>query len=302
VSRSSDPFDWPAQSAIKTRRIVFKNDDVEIVAHHSLPTCYPEEHHDTAQICIPFVNAQYVVHRQSETGTTITPTLGARDILVIPMGQPHIVDWKRPADIVSLQISEMFLRRATGTDHLRLSDAFTIRDPFISSSAAEIRSSVDRHAVNPAFAEAMATVIAHRVGLRAGLKEGRNEKQRVAEFSSAQAGRIVDFLDDRLDQSIALDDLAQLVGLTKWHFIRRFNTTYGTSPHSFITDRRIARAKKLLVSSDLPIMQVALEVGMTHSHFSRIFLNRVGLSPSEFREQKQARRGQPRLEVAAISA
>lgn len=269
-----------------TRRIVFKNDDVEIVSHHSPPTFYPQEHHDTVQICIPFVNAQYVVQRQSETGKTITHKLGARDVLVIPAGQPHAVDWKRPADIVSLQVSEAFVRQATGLDYLQLSDALTIRDPFMTSSAAEVRSSVDGHAISTAFAEAIATVIAYRVGLRAGLKE--NEKQRAAELSPTQASRILDFLDHRLDESISLDDLAQLAGLTKWHFMRRFNTTYGTSPHSFITDRRIARAKKLLISSDLPIVQIALEVGMTHSHFSRTFLKRVGLSPSEFRQQNEA--------------
>ena len=271
-----------------TRRTVFRNDDVEIVSHHSLPTFYPEEHHDTVQICIPSVNAQYVVQRQSETGKTITHRLGARDVLVIPIGQPHAVDWKRPADIVSLQLSEPFLRQATGLDHLRLSDAFTIRDPFLTSSAAEIRASVDGHGMNPVFAEAIATVIACRVGVRAGLRQHGNGKQRAEELSPAQASRIADFLDDRLDRSISLDELARLAGLTKWHFMRRFNITYGTSPHSFITDRRMARAKELLAFSDLPIVQVALEVGMTHSHFSRTFLKRVGVSPSEFRQRKEA--------------
>jgi AraC family transcriptional regulator len=268
------------------RRIVFENDDVEIVSDHSLPTFYPEEFHDVVQICVPSVNAQYVVQRQSETGKTITHRLGARDILVIPVGQPHAVHWKRPADIVSLKLRESFLRQATGLDHLRLSDTFVIRDPFITSSAAEIRLSVDRHAISPVFAEAMATVIAHRVGFRAGFPERRNEKQRVTELSPIQAHRIIDFLDSGLDKSISLDDLAQLSGLTKWHFMRRFTATYGSSPHSFIIDRRMVRAKQLLVSSDLPIVQIALEVGMTHSHFSRTFLKRVGLSPSEFRQLK----------------
>jgi AraC family transcriptional regulator len=271
------------------RRIVFRNDDIEIVSDHSLPTFYPEEFHDTVQICIPSINAQYVVQRQSETGKTVTHKLGARDVLVIPVGQPHTVEWKRPAGIVSLKVSESFVRQATGSAHVRFSDTFAIRDPFITSSAAEIRSSVEGQAIGTAFAEAMATVIVHHLGLRAGYAELRNGKQRVAELSPAQASRIVDFLDGRLDGSISLDDLAQLAGLTKWHFMRRFNATYGTSPHNFIVDRRMVRAKQLLVSSDLPIVQIALEVGMTHSHFSRTFLKRVGLSPSEFRQQKEER-------------
>jgi hypothetical protein len=61
------------------RRIVFRNDDMEIVSDHSLPTFHPEEFHDTVQICMPSVNAQYVAQRQSETGKTITHKLGARN-------------------------------------------------------------------------------------------------------------------------------------------------------------------------------------------------------------------------------
>jgi AraC family transcriptional regulator len=270
---------------MKPRTIVFKNDDVEIVSHHSLPMFYAEEHHATVQICIPFVNARYIVQRQSETGKTITHRLGARDVLIIPTGQPHAVDWRNPADIVSLQLSERFIQRATGLAHLRLPDALTIRDPFVSNSAAAIRSSADDDAINPAFAEAMATVIAHRIRLGAGSNQHVHERRRAGELSPGQASRILDFLDSRLDESISLHDLAQQAGLTKWHFMRRFNTTYGTSPHSFITDRRMSRAKRLLLSSDLPIVQIALEVGMTHSHFSRTFLKRVGVSPSEFRQQ-----------------
>jgi AraC family transcriptional regulator len=273
---------------MKRRGIVFRSEDVEIVSHYSLPIFYPEEHHDAVQICIPFVNARYVVQRQSETGKTITHRLGARDVLVIPMGQPHTVDWKQPADNVSLKLSESFVREATGLSHLRLPDAFTIRDPFIISAAAKIRSSVEDQTASPAFAEAIATAIAHQVGVAARLTGHSNEKRRAAELSPIQASRIVDFLEDRLDRSVSLDDLAQVAGLTKWHFMRRFNATYGTSPYNFITDRRMARAKGLLVSSDLPIVQVALEVGMTHSHFSRTFLRRVGLSPSEFRQRKEA--------------
>jgi hypothetical protein len=46
------------------------------------------------------------------------------DVLVIPVGQPHTVEWKRPAGIVSLKVSESFVRQATGSDQVRFSDTF----------------------------------------------------------------------------------------------------------------------------------------------------------------------------------
>lgn len=83
----------------------------EIYCHHSPPMDYPEEAHGTVQVCIPQRGAAYSVTRQSEGGSRLVHRLGARDILIIPAGQPHAVTWRRPAEIVSLQLYEPFFDR-----------------------------------------------------------------------------------------------------------------------------------------------------------------------------------------------
>jgi len=258
----------------------------EIYCHHSAPTHYPEESHETVQVCIPLERARYAVIRQSETGRKLVHDLGSRDVLVLPARQPHAVDWQRPADIVSLQLSSSFIRAALGDSELRLQDAFTLRNPFLSAVAGQIRSAgQSERGITPAFAEAMATAIAYRIGMEASVDTGMRAPRAVYKLSEVQLRRIKCFIEDQLDQPLRLAELAEQVGLTKWHFIRRFGATYGVSPRDFITDRRIARARELLSSTGMPIIDVALEVGMTHSHFSRTFLSRVGVSPSEYRLQ-----------------
>ena len=61
---------------------------LEIYCHFSPPTVYPEEAHATVQICVPLEQALYSVTRQSETGRALVHHLGARDVLVVPAGQP----------------------------------------------------------------------------------------------------------------------------------------------------------------------------------------------------------------------
>jgi len=75
------------------------------------------------------------------------------------------------------------------------------------------------------------------------------------------------------------------MGLSMWHFLRRFSASHGLSPHAFITQRRLARAKELLAKTNLSIVEIALAVGMSHSHFSRTFLAQFGMAPREFRQQ-----------------
>jgi AraC family transcriptional regulator len=260
----------------------------EFYCHSSPATVYPEEAHETVQICIPLENALYSVTRQSETGRKIVHHLGSRDVLVVPIGQPHSVTWRRQADIVSLQVSEAFIASALDVSRLRVPEAFTVRDPFISAAAAELRASLCAEGrPNLIFAEAIATTIAYRIGTGAKANGGIRAKDSAPAFSGRDLARIERFIEEGLDQPITVSMLAKLSGLSMWHFMRRFNASHGMSPHSFVTRRRLLRAGTLLSSTKLSIAEIALEIGMTHSHLSRTFLKQFGVSPREFRRLRQ---------------
>ncbi len=261
----------------------------EVYCHHSPPTVYPEEIHDTVQVCIPLEHAVYRVTRSSESGRTLVHNLGSRDVLVVPTGQPHAVTWRRPADVVSLQLSEAFITQALGVQTLSLPDAFTVRDAFISAAADQLRSVLRAEGgVSPAFAEAMATAIAYRVAVAGpAVGSGLRGTDRASPLSTVQLGRLEAFIDEHLDEPISLGKLAESLGMSTWHFMRRFNASHGISPHAFITQRRLDRAQVLLATSRLPITAIALEVGLSHSHFSRTFLAKAGLSPREYRRLRR---------------
>jgi AraC family transcriptional regulator len=226
----------------------------------------------------------YTVTRQSETGKTIKHRLGSRDILVIPTSQPHAIDWLRPADIVSLQLSERFVRKTIGTERLHIQDSFTLRDHYLSATARALRDSLSTgRAITPSYAEAVATVIAYRVAVGDARASRLRDIEAVAPLSPRHVATIERHIDEHLAQDILLAELASLLNLSTWHFMRRFTASHGLSPHAFIVQRRLARAAELLAADDLSVTEIALEVGMSHSHFSRTFLKRFSISPREYR-------------------
>ncbi len=78
----------------RMRPILFAGDGrLEIVAHDSGPTRHATETHPAIQICVPMAGARYRVSRETETGKTFRQNLTARDILLVPRGQPHAVAW-----------------------------------------------------------------------------------------------------------------------------------------------------------------------------------------------------------------
>ena len=103
-------------------------------------------------------------------------------------------------------------------------------------------------------------------------------------LTSVQERAVRDFVEEHLHQRITLADLAAVVGLSRCRFARRFRCSTGTSPHGFVLDRRVARAKLLLTRTGMPLSDVALRCGFAdQSHLTRVFRARVGVPPGRFR-------------------
>ena len=99
-----------------------------------------------------------------------------------------------------------------------------------------------------------------------------------------QIRSVQSFIDDHLDHSITLADLAATARLSPFHFLRAFKQTLGITPGRYVLGRRMERARSLLKSSNLSIAEVALSVGFAHSsHFTHAFRRVVGTAPSVFR-------------------
>ena len=257
-----------------------------IYAHVSEPTSYPEEVHDAIQVCIPFPNARYTVHRHSTTGRAVVSQLGPQDILVIPAGQPHGVSWHRQAAIVSLLIDQDFVAEALEGIGLDLADGLTFRDPLLSAAGQRVWEVLAAGGTSRAMLDALATAIVY------GIKEQSlhtrslmQEDARITPLSKQQVFAIQSYIDARIGENISLDAMARYLNMSTWHFGRRLRASTGMSPHAFVTDQRFAHAQRLLRSTSASILEVAVAVGMTHSHFTRSFRSRFGISPRELRRQ-----------------
>jgi AraC family transcriptional regulator len=82
---------------------------------------------------------------------------------------------------------------------------------------------------------------------------------------------------------ITLEALAALACVSKYHFLRRFKLSTGMTPHQFVMERRIGRAKELIRSHRLELTEVAYRSGFSdQAHFTRVFKRAVGMTPRAF--------------------
>lgn len=105
-------------------------------------------------------------------------------------------------------------------------------------------------------------------------------------LSKPQVRRLVDYVEANLDADLSLEELAAVVGLSVPHLTVLFRRTLGQSTHAYVMERRVHRARDLLLAGRAPISQVALEAGFAHpSHLARWMRRLLGVTPSQVRAE-----------------
>lgn len=97
-----------------------------------------------------------------------------------------------------------------------------------------------------------------------------------------------DFLAAEYQSRVLLQQAAREACLSEYHFHRLFRTTFGETPHEFMTRLRLERAKQML-ASERTVTEVCFEIGYESlGSFSSKFRAHVGRSPVQF--QREVRR------------
>jgi AraC family transcriptional regulator len=108
-------------------------------------------------------------------------------------------------------------------------------------------------------------------------------------LTALQLRRIKEFVDAHISRGIGISELASLIGLSQFHFIRAFRDSVGRSPYQYVLSERISVAKEMLSKSDLSVADVALAVGFSDAaQLNRVFRKLIGVTPTAFRRENSA--------------
>ena len=99
-----------------------------------------------------------------------------------------------------------------------------------------------------------------------------------------QKCKVQNYIEDQLDGSILIKDLAKLVALSSSHFCRAFKESFGEPPHVYIIRARIARARILMLTTSDNLSQIACSCGLAdQAHLCRSFRQIIGMTPGAWR-------------------
>lgn len=103
-------------------------------------------------------------------------------------------------------------------------------------------------------------------------------------LSPKMVAKIKDFVEDHLDEELALADLAAITSLSPTYFLRSFKQATGQTPHRYVMERRVLRARQRIEATDLPLADIAYDCGFSsQSHMTDVFKSHMNTSPGRYR-------------------
>ncbi|MFI5128556.1 MAG: helix-turn-helix domain-containing protein [Chitinophagales bacterium] len=100
-----------------------------------------------------------------------------------------------------------------------------------------------------------------------------------------QVAQARNFIEENFSNRIRLHDMASEACFSKFHFLRLFKLMYGKTPHQFLTEVRIKKAKQLL-QTGLPVSEVCFLTGFESiSSFKGLFKRYTCLTPASYQKQ-----------------
>jgi AraC family transcriptional regulator len=101
----------------------------------------------------------------------------------------------------------------------------------------------------------------------------------------ARMRRVLDYIDQNLEEEFTISDLARMAHLSVFHFARTFANTMGTPPQRYVSQRRLESAKKMIGTGKLPLSEIAFRSGFSsQASFTRAFRRATNMTPGEFRQ------------------
>jgi len=216
------------------------------------------------------------------------------DFFLTTSAQPYEMRWKvdgaDPFEVMHIYLGIPLLEKAIHevlggvVQALRLREVSGGRDEGLSVLLQHVQRELTGQRPSPLYLQGLAQCIAVHLA-RNYLDNSADDIVRRNALPAYKLRRVLSAMEANLAGEFQLGQLAEIAGMSAYHFSRLFKKAAGCSPSQFFIRLRMARARQLLVETDRSVIDVGLEVGYSSpSHFSQVFKREVGVTPTQYRQ------------------
>jgi AraC family transcriptional regulator len=214
------------------------------------------------------------------------------EFFLLPARVPAFFHWDIPHDVLALTIHPKGLQQVAAEteclnpDNVELRSVLLSHDPQLATIIQSFHAEMNQVGMGGRlYSESLANILNIHL-LRQYCTQTLCLRRYEGGLGRHTLKKILEYIESHLDQDLSLDTLASLANLSKYHFIDLFKQSMTMTPHQYVIQQRIQRAKELLSDRTLAISDVGLACGFANqSHFTRLFRKHTGVPPKAYRDR-----------------
>jgi AraC family transcriptional regulator len=246
-------------------------------------------HHEHAVLIVLSDGAKGEFRTESGRGMFGSEVKGC--VAVLPSGLEHAAVLDGPSEHLSLFIDPALIKRAgveTAVGSVELVEKYSRGDELIFNVGLALKKEMYSEGLGSRlYADSLTNLLAVHMLRHYSLRLDKPPRYQGG-MSATRLRRVKDFMSENYTGDLSLEVLADVAGMSRFHFSREFKRSTGITPHQYLIKLRVERAKALLTTPNLPLTEVGLRSGFSHqSHFTRLFRRITGTTPSSYRNNLQ---------------
>ena len=254
--------------------------------YHDCPSHETPEHYPTQHVIA--IQTQGFVEAERKLGNRYRKEqIHVSDVCVVPAYTRHWIHAKGKQGLILLSIEPdaiaEILSKDLDTEDIQLLPHFTQADPLIYHLGLSLKKALQVDTLDSRFyVESLSVaLIAHLMQFYTAKNPVPNEV-----FSEdLKIKQAKDYIHAYLTEKLSLQEIANAVGVSKYHFCRIFKQSTGLTLWQYVIQQRIKLAKQLLKNPQLSIWQISDRLGYSNStQFTNFFRQHTGITPSDYRK------------------
>jgi len=188
------------------------------------------------------------------------------------------MEWKEAHGSVGILVSPDVLGQYSEGREFAVQECYGLHDPFLEHLWNLLIIAQDAGTpITRLLAESTAVIALEHLRRRAGFRQQQSS-------GGPRLGQVIEYIHANLTADLSIVELARMAQTSPFHFARHFRASIGLTPHQYVMERRIERAKWLLADCSRSIAAVAYASGFaTQAHLTTVFRRLVGVTPRAYR-------------------
>ncbi|MFT4113038.1 helix-turn-helix domain-containing protein [Silvibacterium sp.] len=243
--------------------------------------------HEHTSLCLHMQTSSPVEMEWWSDGRHGQERTGPGSLMLLDAGTRDRLRWAAGSRRLVVTVDPAMVQRAAQELHMPISTGFANRWNFEDRQLRLLLTEIDREMSSGWETGALYGDLLGMSLTVALLRKYGAAHTAVPRVSNRQMRRVIDFIHEHSHAALRLEQLAEIAGMSVFHFARSFREATGLTPHRYVMGERIRRARILLERGSQSMAEIAAETGFaTSQHFARAFRGITGLSPTAWRQQR----------------